>query len=216
LTFTLLPNGLEQSDSLFTNLSGGFYEVIVMDEAGCADTLEVEVIEPDPLLVLLDDVQGSEPDAAEGSIAISVEGGTEPYAFAWIQLDGAYASGEEDLEGLNPGTYQVEVTDGNGCSVVSFEIVVEQIVGIDVVKADASLRVYPNPATDWIRVDCPISGTQWSVQMHALDGRLVWEQVRVVPGQLLTIPLDDLANGQYVIHAHDAHTHLQHKVQVFR
>lgn len=216
LTFTLLPNGLEQSDSLFTNLSGGFYEVIVMDEAGCADTLEVEVIEPDLLLVLLDDVQGSEPDAAEGSIAISVEGGTEPYAFAWIQLDGAYASGEEDLEGLNPGTYQVEVTDGNGCSVVSFEIVVEQIVGVDVVEADASLRVYPNPATDWIRVDCPISGTQWSVQMHALDGRLVWEQVRVVPGQLLTIPLDDLANGQYVIHAHDAHTHLQHKVQVFR
>ena len=38
---------------------------------------------------------------AQQEHAISVSGGTEPYAFAWIELDGTFTSDEEDLAGLN-------------------------------------------------------------------------------------------------------------------
>ena len=156
VVYTLLPLDIQQADSVFTGLSGGFYDVVVADEMGCTDTVSFEVTEPESLIALLDEVVGSPENSEAGSITISVSGGTEPYTFAWIQLDGTFTSDEEDLDGLNPGTYQVEVTDANGCSVQSFEIVVETIVGVAEFGEAWNLRVYPNPAVDWIQVD--ISG----------------------------------------------------------
>jgi gliding motility-associated-like protein len=47
---------------------------------------------------------------SNGSIDISVTGGTAPYAYQWIN-----GSTTQDVSGLNPGLYLVEVTDANGC-----------------------------------------------------------------------------------------------------
>jgi hypothetical protein len=49
--------------------------------------------------------------ACDGSVDLAVNGGSAPYTFLWS--DG---STTEDLTGLAPGTYDVIVTDANGCS----------------------------------------------------------------------------------------------------
>jgi len=53
------------------------------------------------------------PDAANGSLFVSAEGGNLPYQFLWENgVDGP------ELIGLDTGQYQVTLTDGNGCETV--------------------------------------------------------------------------------------------------
>ena len=214
--YTLLPLDIQQTDSVFTGLSGGLYDVVVADEMGCSDTVSFEIVEPEPLIVLLDEVVGSAENGAAGSIAISVSGGTEPYTFAWIELDGTFTSDEEDLEGLNPGTYQVEVTDANGCSVQSFEIVVETIVGVTEFGDAWTIHVYPNPATNWVNVDVSAQHVPLMVGLFDGAGRMVWEQTAALNGQTLKIPVMQLARGQYVLRVSDGTWVRQEKVLVNR
>jgi gliding motility-associated-like protein len=47
---------------------------------------------------------------AKGSIDLTVNSGTAPYSFHWSNN-----TTNEDLVGVHPGNYQVEVTDANGC-----------------------------------------------------------------------------------------------------
>ncbi len=216
LVYTLLPLDIQQADSVFTGLSGGLYEVVVLDEMGCSDTVSLEIVEPEPLVVLLDEVVGSPENGESGSIAISVNGGSEPYSFAWIELDGTFTSDEEDVDGLNPGTYQVEVTDANGCSVQSFEIVVETIVDVAEFGADLELRVYPNPAADWVNVQLPSVDYALTVACFDGVGRLVWEQAGLAGGPTLRIPVGDWANGHYIIRVTDGSVVRQMKLQVNR
>ncbi|MDO7740648.1 MAG: hypothetical protein MUP94_03120, partial [Flavobacteriales bacterium] len=115
LTFVLLPDGAPQSEGAFVGLLAGEYAVEVVDAAGCFTTVLFEVMEPEPLLVLLDNVVGTEQGLNQGAIAITVTGGSEAYVFAWTQLDGSFTSTSEDIDNLEGGTYQVTVNDENGC-----------------------------------------------------------------------------------------------------
>lgn len=214
-TFELLPSGIVQTDSVFTGLEGGAYVVVVSDNSGCTETITVQIAEPDPLLVLLDAVNGSIPEALEGSIAISVNGGTGPFEYNWIQLNGTFTSTEEDLTGLNPGTYVVTVTDANGCTATSFEIVVEAIVGVGE-YAIPVVSMHPNPASDWLEVSCS-SAVIWSqIQVFTLDGRLVWERNDASPLQHFNVPVSEWPVGHYVLTMANEIQRHQMKIQVLR
>ncbi len=60
------------------------------------------------------------PGFNDGSINITVTGGTLPYSYLWTASGGgivpAGQANNEDLTGLVAGTYMVNVTDGNGCN----------------------------------------------------------------------------------------------------
>jgi uncharacterized protein (TIGR02145 family) len=67
----------------------------------------------DGLTVYSSLVHNSSTDGGNGSISITVEGGTSPYSYSWT--DG---STEKDRTGLEEGVYILTVTDGNECMVV--------------------------------------------------------------------------------------------------
>ena len=69
------------------------------------------------------------PDIAEGSLQISVTGGSAPYTYAWEE---APNTNTDLLEGIPGGNYQVTITDAEGCQLyVNAELVnVEPLVSM--------------------------------------------------------------------------------------
>lgn len=61
-----------------------------------------------------------------GSITTSVEGGVSPYTYFWQGSNG-YSSTDKDILNLSPGTYNLTVTDANGCSTPVSNLVVNSI-----------------------------------------------------------------------------------------
>ncbi|MFV5693788.1 gliding motility-associated C-terminal domain-containing protein [Flavobacterium sp. LT1R49] len=59
-------------------------------------------------------------DTANGGINLTPSGGTAPYTYSWTTLDGVIPSGQEDdqdLINIVAGTYNVTITDANGCTI---------------------------------------------------------------------------------------------------
>lgn len=93
-----------------TNLSAGTYTVTATDANGCTVTSSATITEP-PAITLA--VISAHPvcGTANGSINLTVVGGTSPYTYAWS--NGAFT---QDLTNLVAGNYTVTVTDANNCT----------------------------------------------------------------------------------------------------
>ncbi|MBK8556395.1 MAG: SprB repeat-containing protein [Lewinellaceae bacterium] len=97
-----------------TGLAAGSYQITVTNGNGCTGTGTATVSEP-PLLVLSTTVTNSTCGNANGSIDLTVTGGTAPYTYNW----GVGQPTTQDRTGLSAGTYTVTVTDANGCTKVT-------------------------------------------------------------------------------------------------
>ena len=51
-----------------------------------------------------------------GGVEVEVSGGSDPYKYKWTNAAGQTVSLSRDLEGVKGGNYQLEVTDGIGCT----------------------------------------------------------------------------------------------------
>ncbi|MBL0767137.1 SprB repeat-containing protein, partial [Marivirga atlantica] len=71
----------------------------------------LEITEPTELLASVNTITDDCDNLGSGAIDIDVSGGTSPYTFAWSNGDTS-----EDITGLSPGSYDVTVTDDNGCT----------------------------------------------------------------------------------------------------
>ncbi|MFC3416680.1 T9SS type B sorting domain-containing protein [Algoriphagus hitonicola] len=96
-----------------SNLSAGNYEVTITDSNGCSFFGSYAVTAASPLEINSSTVPPL-CNSADGSISLSVSGGTAPFTYDWNT--GATSS---VLENLAAGTYSVVVTDANGCSINS-------------------------------------------------------------------------------------------------
>jgi len=215
ITYQLLPLDIIQLDSTFTGLPGGAYVVIVADDSGCEAVLEITVDEPEPLLILLDEVVGSVPGDAAGSISVTISGGTAPYEFDWVQLDGGVTSNQEDLNGLDPGTYQLTCTDANGCQTVSFEITVEAIVGVDEWSA-AEVLIYPNPTQSTCTIQWEMGRDPAMLFIVDATGREVWRSEKANVGHQFVVDVHSWAAGTYTLIIADDENIIHKKIQVLR
>ena len=113
--------GFTSTDEDITGLIAGTYMVTVTDANGCMSTHNVTLTSPDELqaiAVVSSDHNGRDISCngdSDGSIDLTVTGGTAPYTYAWTG-PAAYSSTAEDPAGLIAGTYDVTVTDDNGCT----------------------------------------------------------------------------------------------------
>ena len=104
-------NGANTQD--LVNLPAGNYQVTVTDANGCETFTGATITQP--ALALSLDATATDKfcnsGVNNGSIDLSVLGGTSPYLFNWS--NGATT---EDISGLNTGVYNVTATDANGCT----------------------------------------------------------------------------------------------------
>jgi len=109
------PGGYTASVQSPANLAAGTYNVTVTDKYGCTATGSATINAPPSAIVVSGVVVNATNPNADGSIDISVSGGTSPYTYAWS--NGATT---QDITSLAGGTYSVTITDANGCSVVKY------------------------------------------------------------------------------------------------
>nr|WP_294859343.1 HYR domain-containing protein [uncultured Fluviicola sp.] len=108
-------NGINNSMNI-SNLTSGTYSVTVTDSRNCSTFQTFSITQPAPLSVSLVPTNVSCNNVNDGTIDLTVSGGTYPYTFSWSISGKPYAN-HEDLTQLSPGTYSVVVTDANGCSI---------------------------------------------------------------------------------------------------
>lgn len=100
----------EGTDFVIGDLFAMDYNGVITDANGCAVSWSNTIEEPTPIVI--SSVEEMPSAWNEGSIVLTVEGGTGGYSYDW-------SNGNLTAENLNiqAGDYSVSVTDGNGCSV---------------------------------------------------------------------------------------------------
>ena len=95
-----------------TGLSGGLVSVTVSDATGCSNTESTVVNNVGGPTVSVITTQASCFSSTDGDATASASGGTTPYTYAW---NDALSQVTASATGLIGGTYNVVVTDNNGC-----------------------------------------------------------------------------------------------------
>lgn len=105
----LWSNGITAEDQ--TNIPAGTYQVTITDANGCIKSDSITLTEPTmPLSNTYISSNVTCRDGNNGSILISVEGGTVPYSYAWSNGNNSPLN-----DTLTAGIYSVTVTDANAC-----------------------------------------------------------------------------------------------------
>lgn len=117
----------------FTGICVGNYLLRVIDANGCFKTQNVSISQPTALTIAMSSVNASCVDA-NGSATATVGGGTPPYTYLW---------NDGDTEAANTfiasGTYNVDVTDANGCTIAGSVVVGNNPPLVIVASADVAI-----------------------------------------------------------------------------
>lgn len=106
-----------QTSPIFQNLSGGTYNLQVIDENGCMEGLSVEITEPAELVVELANQTNVSCTGGSGSITVNSVGGSGTPS---VTLDGTVLTGNSvTFDNLSAGVYPISVVDENNCEVFS-------------------------------------------------------------------------------------------------
>jgi len=105
-----------QDTEMATGLAPGMYTVTATDELGCEVEFDAEVVAAGEVSVTPSLVSGTTcADLASGEVSAEGLGGAGNYTYAWFDTAGTAVGTGAMLNGLTAGTYEVVVTDDNGC-----------------------------------------------------------------------------------------------------
>lgn len=125
---TTISNGIQEFEN--GELSRGSYCIVLRDGNNCvAGGFCFDITEPDPLFVA---AISTESCGNDGTINLTVSGGTEPYSFMWA--DATVMT--EDRNDLAPGLFMPTITDDNGCFITT-EIVVDTCDACEIFSMDS-------------------------------------------------------------------------------
>ncbi len=188
-----------QTSNTFNNLSAANYTIIVQDANGCTFTSSALTIdEPTPIVVTSDSQTNvSSSGGNDGSLAISIAGGTAPYSISWSGPN-SFASNLEDIATLTAGIYTLEIRDANhtndasGCFYrETFEVTEPGPLAIDAINV--------------VDVDCK-GNTTGSISVTTTGNAplvYVWEvNGNVIPGETTNI-LQNIGAAVYTLTVSD-------------
>ncbi|MDP7567607.1 MAG: T9SS type A sorting domain-containing protein [Flavobacteriales bacterium] len=114
----IIPYGQGFSGNSQYNLQAGIYTYTVTDNNGCLFTDTILISEPPLLTSTISSTNITNCSSPDGAIDITASGGTPGYTYNWDN-----GSTSEDLSNLSPGTYYVNISDTNNCSIIDSAII---------------------------------------------------------------------------------------------
>ncbi len=167
-----------------TNLAAGTYTVTVTDNQSCTATTSATITQPAVLAATETHTNVSCNAGANGSIDITVTGGTTPYTYNW---GGGVTT--EDRSGLAAGTYTITVTDNKGCTVTRSGTLT-QPTALNITKTSTNITC--NAGTNGA-VDITVTGGTSAYSYAWSNGSTTQDITGVVAGTYVVTVTD--ANG---------------------
>ncbi len=201
-----------------TGLGAGTYTVVVVDNLGNVLVQTVTVTDPTPLnvniAIVTDNCTGN------GSINVTVTGGTQPYTYAWYDVNGNVFATTEDLTSIPSGTYVLVVTDASGCSFTTGPIVVDFVTGTSETELSTFgvVSLAPNPTSNgpvMLSLNLPESSPV-RVETYNMSGQQIGtaQEGEFQKGQF-TLNFGTFAPGQYLVKViTDNHTYVKKVIRV--
>jgi len=179
----------------------GVHHLTISDANGCKVEDTVLISGPaSPVtatLSVIDDSTGT----SSGKASVRVSGGVQPYSYLW---NDPLASTDTIAEDLAEGTYSVNVSDANNCSITKPFTIKKLESGNNTVftyDSKSTLKAFPNPASSYFIVEFELDKSG-SIDLSLYDE--AGKKVKgIVSGQYyqgsykVLVYTDDLANGFY-------------------
>lgn len=124
--YSFIWNNGQTTEDL-TNITSGNYALTITDTNGCIDTFSTYITEPSAALLSATSINVSCFGINNGSIDLTVNGGTPPFIYLWSNN-----ATTEDLTNIPAGIYSVAVTDSNNC-ISTLNITVNQPTNVSVI-----------------------------------------------------------------------------------
>jgi hypothetical protein len=169
-------NGETSQD--ISGLCAGDYYVTVTDSKNCSVTSETYTItEPIEISIGNITVNNISESSANGSVQVSVSGGTSPYAYSWTGPN-AFTSSLQNPGNLEKGCYYLTVTDANDCIATADSACVDDLrTGVLSIENKMELKLYPNPANDILYLkynkDAVSNPGGLKIEILSVSGRVV-------------------------------------------
>ncbi|HEX5002465.1 MAG TPA: PKD domain-containing protein [Bacteroidia bacterium] len=188
LTYSINNGTTYQSDSLFSSLAAGNYQIVVIDANNCTATAALNITDaPGPALQTATVTNLTCNGSDDGALAFITSGGTAPLQFS-IDNGTTYSSASV-FSGLTPGIYQVVIMDANGCTVTASPNITE--------PAPISASAVSTPAT------CGSNDGTVTVNASGGSGSLTYSINNGTTFQATTL-FNALTTGNYNILIEDA------------
>ena len=183
-TYLWSPGGQTTQD--ISGLTAGNYTITITDANGCTAGAGLTVTQPAAINLTETHVNVTCAGGANGSINLSVAGGSAPYTYGWS--NGATT---QDLSGLSAGLYVVTVTDANGCSSnLSVSITELSNLTINIVSV---VNSQCNANTGSIDISVAGGSGNYSYSWSP-GGQITQDRTNLAPG-IYCVTVTDITNG---------------------
>ena len=107
-------DGINYQDSnVFENLGAGDYELFLMNQFSCVNSVEFEITAPEAPAFTIETTDVTCNGGNDGAIIVNVNSGVSPFEYA---LNGGDFQTSNTFSNLTAGDYTVSILDGNNCS----------------------------------------------------------------------------------------------------
>lgn len=173
-----------------SGLEAGAYTVDITDANGCTAQATATVAEPIALSGTA--TSTNETNGNDGAIDLTPAGGTAPYDYSWTGPNG-FTSTDQNPTGLEGGSYEVTITDDNGCTFL-LQVTVDSFVGLEDYASNNNFDVYPNPTNGSVNIQTESNGI---VEIFNLNGKIVYTTT-IEKGETM-LSVDGIARGVYTL-----------------
>lgn len=181
---------IQTTDCIY-GLNAGSYSVTVSDGGPCPVTTSVTVAnQPGPVLSLVS-ITPEDVGMSNGSATVSASGGSAPLVYTW---NTSPVQTGTTANGLSSGTYQVVVSDNNGCT-DTLNITIPLIGGASLSVSSTEAHCYQNDGSATVNVSNS-TGTV-SYLWNTVPPQTNPTAINLAPGNYSVTVTDD--NGNYTI-----------------